>query len=299
MVAMGLWGVCLPPDTPYTTRLHEVVVITNVALTDQLQDHESRTSVRINVSMENKYENSFVLCSLTPGKVEQCSVNLALLADTTYTFQSIGPNTVYLSGNYVDEFGTIRALRDVLSPALLEASKTARSADRPADSEAGLATVDPASAQPTTNIKKRRRNSVGETSTGGDAQKPQNKAKEVERPTPKLEGVQWIDSGPSGRGDITVKWGDEVFLKYRMVTSNNGVPVADNISGEPLHFVVGDKAAPIPQGMKLRAQRLVRVSLESAQKDTGLSVFLKPAQAYRIDLFVWNFTSAPLTASKA
>jgi len=44
-----------------------------------------------------------VLCALTPGKIEQSSVNLTLDPESQPTFQATGKNTVYLTGNYIEQ----------------------------------------------------------------------------------------------------------------------------------------------------------------------------------------------------
>jgi len=44
-----------------------------------------------------------VLCALTPGKIEQSSINLVLDPGSRPSFQATGKNTVYLTGNYIEQ----------------------------------------------------------------------------------------------------------------------------------------------------------------------------------------------------
>jgi FK506-binding nuclear protein len=44
-----------------------------------------------------------VLCSLTPGKIEQATVDLILEEDEEFLFEVVGKNTIYLTGNYIDQ----------------------------------------------------------------------------------------------------------------------------------------------------------------------------------------------------
>jgi FK506-binding nuclear protein len=43
-----------------------------------------------------------ILASLTPGKIEQASIDLILQAESMYLLESIGKNTIYITGNYID-----------------------------------------------------------------------------------------------------------------------------------------------------------------------------------------------------
>jgi len=44
-----------------------------------------------------------VLCSFTPGKIEQCTLNLTFEEDDEFLLEVVGKNEVHLSGNYVDQ----------------------------------------------------------------------------------------------------------------------------------------------------------------------------------------------------
>jgi len=86
-----------------------------------LADETGRTAVKLTYSVphasdddddddEDEDENedasvrfTTVLCILTPGKIEQSSVNLILDPESRPSFQATGKNTVYLTGNYIEQ----------------------------------------------------------------------------------------------------------------------------------------------------------------------------------------------------
>ncbi|KAF8633337.1 hypothetical protein AX17_004509 [Amanita inopinata Kibby_2008] len=117
-ISIGFWSQELIPGK------EEVVVpitdlrITNVALGDELADASGRTTVKItyypagNVQDEDEDEDeddeklsetTTVLCSLTAGKFEHTTTDIVLERDEEYTFKVVGKNTIYLSGNYIDQ----------------------------------------------------------------------------------------------------------------------------------------------------------------------------------------------------
>ncbi|KNZ72858.1 FK506-binding protein [Termitomyces sp. J132] len=87
--------------------------ITNVALGDVLKDASGRTTVKLTFEpsgvLDDEDEDEVpktvttVLCSLKPDTLEQTSVNLILQEDETYKFELAGKNTVYLTGNYIEQ----------------------------------------------------------------------------------------------------------------------------------------------------------------------------------------------------
>ncbi|KAI0320899.1 hypothetical protein OF83DRAFT_1102318 [Amylostereum chailletii] len=123
--AIGVWSLVLegggPDDDPKLIIPEADVLITNVALGEEVVDENSRTTIKLSYvvpaaadSEDEQDEDgdedddandvkSTVLCSLTPGKIEQVSVNITLEAESEFLFQAIGKNTVYLTGNYIDQ----------------------------------------------------------------------------------------------------------------------------------------------------------------------------------------------------
>ncbi|EIN11508.1 hypothetical protein PUNSTDRAFT_83132 [Punctularia strigosozonata HHB-11173 SS5] len=115
-VAIALWSIVLKPGQKEVVQPAGDLRITNVALGDQLDDENARTSVKFTFSKpvqvdedeeeEEEEETSLtstILASLTPGKIEQANLNLVLEEDGDYLFEAVGKNTIYLTGNYIDQ----------------------------------------------------------------------------------------------------------------------------------------------------------------------------------------------------
>ncbi|KZT08372.1 uncharacterized protein LAESUDRAFT_712896 [Laetiporus sulphureus 93-53] len=118
-VAIALWSLAVKPGGPIEIRTPSDIRITNVALGDSLDDETGRTSVKLvyhtpsahdededeDEDEEKKLDDVHmtVLCSLTPGKIEQATVDVVLEQDEQYVFELSGKNTVYLTGNYIDQ----------------------------------------------------------------------------------------------------------------------------------------------------------------------------------------------------
>ncbi|KAI0032463.1 hypothetical protein K488DRAFT_78473 [Vararia minispora EC-137] len=118
-IAVAVWSFTLKPGEPQSLVPPHDVVITNIALGDELEDQNSRTTVKlsylspVNVDGDDEEEDedsagggtieNTVLCSLTPGKIEQATVNITLEGEEEYLLQAVGKNTIFLTGNYVDQ----------------------------------------------------------------------------------------------------------------------------------------------------------------------------------------------------
>ncbi|KAI0074369.1 hypothetical protein K474DRAFT_1665466 [Panus rudis PR-1116 ss-1] len=126
-VAVAIWSVELQPGQTVPIQPPVDLRITNVALGDTLADESARTSVKLvyrspvggdsdDEDEEDDEEESedeekepkaeavaTVLCSLTPGKIEQCTVDVVLEKDEEYLLESVGKNTVFITGNYIDQ----------------------------------------------------------------------------------------------------------------------------------------------------------------------------------------------------
>ncbi|KAG6813562.1 hypothetical protein H0H92_009954 [Tricholoma furcatifolium] len=133
--AIGIWSLKVTPGKQETINLPADVRITNVALGDVLKDTSGRTSLKLTYSTpggadeeeeeEEEEEEpqetpvTTVLCTLKPNTVgafycfpvhlsslpqlEQTSLELVLQEEETYVFEVVGSNTVYLTGNYIDQ----------------------------------------------------------------------------------------------------------------------------------------------------------------------------------------------------
>ncbi|VDC01630.1 unnamed protein product [Peniophora sp. CBMAI 1063] len=121
-VALAVWSLKVEPGEPIEFAPEGDLVITNAALGDELADESSRTSLKLRYLLPSATEESdsedekdeeededepvimeTVLCSLTPGKIEQANINLTLDGDSEYLLEAVGKNTLYLSGNYIDQ----------------------------------------------------------------------------------------------------------------------------------------------------------------------------------------------------
>jgi FK506-binding nuclear protein len=124
-VAVAIWSLALKPsDEPVSFFPQSDLRITNIALGDELADESGRTSVKLTYQTPIKIEedeiededeespeplSTTVLGSLTPGKIEQATVDLVLDGDEEYLFEIVGKNTVFLTGNYIDQIGSDNA----------------------------------------------------------------------------------------------------------------------------------------------------------------------------------------------
>ncbi|KAI0674917.1 hypothetical protein C8Q78DRAFT_1009663 [Trametes maxima] len=123
-IAVALWSITATPGEPSVISPPSDIRITNIALGDQLADENGRTTVKLvyrrpgadepdsdeedededeEKENDNAELSSTVLCSLTPGKIEQSTVDVVLTEDDEYLIEVVGKNTVYLTGNYIDQ----------------------------------------------------------------------------------------------------------------------------------------------------------------------------------------------------
>ncbi|KAJ2336504.1 peptidylprolyl isomerase fpr3 [Coemansia sp. RSA 2681] len=88
----GFWGLKIVPGKTYTQTVDAAF---RASLGVEIAA-ESRTSVLLTVD-----QKSFVLCSLTPGKVEQQLLDISLTEGEEITFETHGKNEIHLTGNFV------------------------------------------------------------------------------------------------------------------------------------------------------------------------------------------------------
>ncbi|KAH8119202.1 FKBP-like protein [Phellopilus nigrolimitatus] len=157
--AVAVWSVLVQPGKKTTFVAQSDIHITGATLDASLTDESGRSSVKFTyvtpqkINEEDEDEDtealpaktSVVLCSLTPGKIEQASLNLILAEDDEIQFEVIGKNAIHLCGNYIiqptdfpgdddSEFGSDEDgydLRDVSSDVEIDAAEL----DIPGDSE--------------------------------------------------------------------------------------------------------------------------------------------------------------------
>ncbi|KAJ7251546.1 hypothetical protein B0H12DRAFT_1234176 [Mycena haematopus] len=117
-VEVGVWSCTVEPKKGSTVTPPAAIRITNIALGDVLADSSARTTLKLTyngaIEEEDQTEppkTSTFICALTPGKasciciIEQVTTNLVLEDDEEYVFEVVGRNTVYLTGNYIDQRG--------------------------------------------------------------------------------------------------------------------------------------------------------------------------------------------------
>lgn len=121
-IAVALWSA--QANSAETSQIipQSDLRITNIALGEELADESGRTTVKLiyrppiardsddedededdDESDPSKDLSVTVLCSLTPGKIEQATVDIVLDQDEEYLIEIVGKNTVHLTGNYIDQ----------------------------------------------------------------------------------------------------------------------------------------------------------------------------------------------------
>ncbi|OCH86119.1 hypothetical protein OBBRIDRAFT_761840 [Obba rivulosa] len=125
-VAVALWSLTVTPEEPEVFVPPGDVRITNIALGEELADENGRSTIKLMYTKpmsddsdeedeegeeEEKEDEddetpraaTTVLASLTPGKIEQATLDVILEGDQEYLIEVVGKNTVYLTGNYIDQ----------------------------------------------------------------------------------------------------------------------------------------------------------------------------------------------------
>jgi len=122
-VAVALWSSVVKPGKAVSVIPQGDLVITNAALGTELADSTGRTSVKltymrpVKIASEDEDDEEIedgkdededaqvetVLCSFTPGKIEQCTLNLTFEEEEEFLLEVVGKNEVHLSGNYIDQ----------------------------------------------------------------------------------------------------------------------------------------------------------------------------------------------------
>ncbi|KAJ7780545.1 hypothetical protein DFH07DRAFT_792651 [Mycena maculata] len=115
-IEVGLWSCTVDAKKGFSFQPAAPIRITNVALGDDLANTSARTSLKLSYKTlipENDDSDddappefptsTTFICALTPGKIEQVAINIVLEEKEDYTLEVVGPNTVYLTGNYIDQ----------------------------------------------------------------------------------------------------------------------------------------------------------------------------------------------------
>ncbi|EGO00031.1 hypothetical protein SERLA73DRAFT_180409 [Serpula lacrymans var. lacrymans S7.3] len=113
-VAIAVWSVILESGKKQLVVPQSDLRITNAALGAELADGTGRTSIKLvyntPIALDDDDDeedappqSTTILCSLTAGKIEQSAVDIILERDEEYVFEVVGKNTIYLTGNYIDQ----------------------------------------------------------------------------------------------------------------------------------------------------------------------------------------------------
>ncbi|KIJ19030.1 hypothetical protein PAXINDRAFT_166927 [Paxillus involutus ATCC 200175] len=119
-VAIAPWSIVINPGKEEVIVPQGDLQIKNAALPDVLTDGSGRTTVKLTylnlASPDTDDEDeededahpegdavTTVLCSLTPGKIEQSSCEIILEQDNEYILEVVGKNPIHLYGNYIDQ----------------------------------------------------------------------------------------------------------------------------------------------------------------------------------------------------
>ncbi|KIP04109.1 hypothetical protein PHLGIDRAFT_31510 [Phlebiopsis gigantea 11061_1 CR5-6] len=118
-ISFAVWSQAVSAEEPVEFSPRADLHVKNVTLGVDLEDENGRSTLKLvylgppvdgdsDEEDEDKEDGApelveTVLCSLTPGKIENVKVDLILEANETYVFAVVGKNTLYISGNYVDQ----------------------------------------------------------------------------------------------------------------------------------------------------------------------------------------------------
>ncbi|KLO20364.1 FKBP-like protein [Schizopora paradoxa] len=112
--ALQVWSLSLPAGKQVKVNSIQDIRITNAALGEAIADENSRSVVKLTYldmapsALEEEDEDeiraeqlSTVLCALTPGKIEQASLDIIITEEDDFIFENLGKNLIHLSGNYI------------------------------------------------------------------------------------------------------------------------------------------------------------------------------------------------------
>ncbi|THH19960.1 hypothetical protein EW146_g1320 [Bondarzewia mesenterica] len=108
-VAVAVWSIAIKPGERESIIPQGDLRITNVALGDELQDDSGRTSVKltylrpVNVEDSDSDSEEAEIEGTEATTIEQATVDVTLEADEEFLFELAGKNTIYLTGNYIDQ----------------------------------------------------------------------------------------------------------------------------------------------------------------------------------------------------
>ncbi|KAI0743736.1 hypothetical protein C8Q80DRAFT_1272384 [Daedaleopsis nitida] len=276
-IAVALWSIEVTPGEPTVITPPADVRVTNIALGDEVADEKSRTTVKLTYRAPGGGQDSddeeeddeeeedeedegkgriatTVLGSLTCGRVEQMTVDVILSSDEEYLFELVGKNTVYLTGNYIDQnvdqdpYSDEDSeeddydLRDVSSDVEIDPEEL----EIPSDDEGRFEEINDEDTTPKETSKKRPRESdVMDTDKPSKADKKKQKklkgenGEAVEAPSPakKEEKGKQEKEGKKDKKDKVEK------KKAETKTVQGGVQIADHKVGSGPKAKNGDRVS--------------------------------------------------------
>ncbi|KAF5380529.1 hypothetical protein D9615_004516 [Tricholomella constricta] len=283
-LAIGIWSLELTPGKEEVVQPPADVRITNVTLGDVLKDTSGRSTVKLTyepsgrLDSDDEDENeeipgpvTTVLCALKPDTFEQTTTDLVLQEDETYKFVITGKNSVYLTGNYIeqavnnppfdDDDGDMYSdeedaydLREVSSDVEMHADDLESDANRFEEVEEAPQKLkraresdaaDDQTAKPSKAEKKKKKQKLesGKAAEApGEAKKAEPKKDKEEAPKPKATekevagGVKILDS-KVGTGPMAKK-GNTVRMRY-IGKLTTGKVFDKNVKGKPFTFHLG------------------------------------------------------------
>ncbi|KAG9118563.1 peptidylprolyl isomerase fpr4 [Ceratobasidium sp. 392] len=121
-VSVAIWSQDLEPNKRNVYTVENDIRISGASLPVQLKDKSERTVVEVVIKIPEDYDiddiptdektgeqvpmHKFVLCALTPGKIEQLPLDLVLPEGEEIEFVVTGKNPIHLYGNYIAQNGT-------------------------------------------------------------------------------------------------------------------------------------------------------------------------------------------------
>ncbi|KAF5322899.1 hypothetical protein D9619_001910 [Psilocybe cf. subviscida] len=122
-IVLGIWHLVVEGGKDKIIQTPASIQITNASYGEEIVDQKSRDVIKLHFESlsppddedeedEEKDEeddedddgfkvDTTVLCVLTPGKTEQTTLSLVLDSDSSFKFENVGKNTIYLTGNYI------------------------------------------------------------------------------------------------------------------------------------------------------------------------------------------------------
>ncbi|KAK9709419.1 peptidylprolyl isomerase fpr3 [Basidiobolus ranarum] len=96
-MATAFWGLQILPNKTYTQVIEGSFRVSMATFGEEVKGKQ-RSCLTVVVD-----EQSYVLCSLTPNKVEQQPLDIIFTEGEEITFSATGENTIHLTGNYLPE----------------------------------------------------------------------------------------------------------------------------------------------------------------------------------------------------